>query len=100
MPGEYLSDGENHGNIALAFLIIWSGNSGQSDSGQTMTFVRLALIFVTALLAGCASNGANPLADMPYSIGGLPPDAPPRPGTPAYEAWQAERAREAERPKR
>jgi len=31
--------------------------------------------------------------------GGLPANAPPRPGTPAYEAWQAERAKEAARPK-
>ncbi len=65
-----------------------------------MTLVRLFLILVTIPLAGCASDRANLLADMPYSMGGLPPDAPPRPGTPAYEAWQAERAREAERPKR
>jgi hypothetical protein len=36
---------------------------------------------------------------MPHWIGGLPSDAPPRPGTPAYEAWQAERAQEAARPK-
>jgi|SRR6185369_148689 hypothetical protein len=26
-------------------------------------------------------------------------DAPPMPGTPAYDAWQAERAKEAARPK-
>jgi hypothetical protein len=34
----------------------------------------------------------NPIADMM-----LPADAPPRRGTPAYDAWQAERAQEAAR---
>src|SRR6202008_2915175 len=29
---------------------------------------------------------------MPHWVGGLPSDAPARPGTPAYDAWQAERA--------
>jgi hypothetical protein len=58
-------------------------------------------------LAGCASNpnsGVNAavgarLADMPHWMGGLPSDAPPRPGTPEYDAWMAERAKEAARPK-
>src|SRR5712675_1016562 len=39
------------------------------------------------------------IADMPHWMGGLPPDAPPRPGTPEYDAWQAGRAKEAARPK-
>jgi hypothetical protein len=52
-----------------------------------------------SLLAGCTTTGSNPVADMPSWMGGLPADAPPRPGTPAYEAWQAERAQEAARPK-
>jgi hypothetical protein len=60
----------------------------------------LILLFVIAdLIAGCASSGSNPIADMPHWMGGLPPNAPPRPGTAAYEAWQAERAKEAARPK-
>jgi len=62
-----------------------------------MRFVLSFLIFTGPLLAGCVSTGSNPVADMPYWMGGLPADAPPRPGTPAYEAWQAERAKEAAR---
>jgi hypothetical protein len=59
----------------------------------------ITLFFIANLLAGCTTSGSNPVADMPSWIGGLPPDAPPRPGTPAYNAWQAERAKEAARPK-
>jgi hypothetical protein len=60
----------------------------------------LILLFVIAdLIAGCASSGSNPIADMPHWMGGLPPNTPPRPGTAAYDAWQAERAKEAARPK-
>jgi hypothetical protein len=58
-----------------------------------------ALFLFANLLAGCTTSGSNPVADMPSWMGGLPPDAPPRPGTPAYDAWQAERAKEATRPK-
>jgi hypothetical protein len=32
-------------------------------------------------------------------MGGLPADAPPRPGTPEYDALMAKRAEEAARPK-
>jgi hypothetical protein len=56
------------------------------------------LFLIANVIAGCAT-GSNPVADMPSWMGGLPPGAPPRPGTPAYDAWQAERAREAARPK-
>lgn len=55
----------------------------------------IILLLAGALLAGCSvTTSSNPLADA-Y----LPPDAPPRPGTLAYEDWQAERALEAARPK-
>jgi len=57
------------------------------------------LILAGLLLASCTTTGSNPVADMPHAIGGLPANAPPRPGTPAYEVWQAERAQEAARPK-
>jgi hypothetical protein len=56
------------------------------------------LFLIANLVAGCATS-SNPVADMPSWMGGLPAGAPPRPGTPAYEAWQAERAKEAARPK-
>jgi hypothetical protein len=50
-------------------------------------------------LGGCA-HGAAVVADtLPQWLGGMPPDVPPRRGTPEYEAWQAERAKEAARPK-
>jgi hypothetical protein len=64
-----------------------------------MKFGLPIVILVSGLLAGCASTGSNPVADMPAWMGGLPADAPPRAGTPAYDAWQAERAKEAARPK-
>jgi hypothetical protein len=59
----------------------------------------LIILFLAAnLVSGCATN-SNPMADAPSWMGGLPADAPPRRGTPAYEAWQAERDKEAARPK-
>jgi len=36
---------------------------------------------------------------IPHAIGSLPADAPPRRGTPEYDAWMAKRAQEAARPK-
>ena len=57
----------------------------------------LTLCALCLLVSACASGPH--IADMPHWIGGLPPDAPPRRGTPEYDAWQAERAKEAARPK-
>jgi len=57
----------------------------------------LRLCTLCLLVSGCA--GGPHVADMPHWMGGLPPGAPPRPGTPQYDAWQAERAKEAARPK-
>jgi hypothetical protein len=37
------------------------------------------------------------IADLPLI--GLPTGAPPRPGTPEYEAWMAKRAQDAATPK-
>jgi hypothetical protein len=39
------------------------------------------------------------IADMPPWMGGLPADAPPRRGSPEYDAWMAKRAQEAATPK-
>jgi hypothetical protein len=65
-----------------------------------MRFVVPLLIVASGLLAGCVTSGSNPVADMmPQWMGGLPPDAPPRRGSPAYDAWQSERDKEAARPK-
>jgi hypothetical protein len=53
---------------------------------------RRAFLCLAALsLSSCAG--------MPHWMGGLPEDAPPRPGTPEYDAWMAKRAEEAARPK-
>lgn len=66
------------------------------------------LCLVCLSLAGCASSThsggayesmAAHMADMPHWMGGLPADAPPRRGTPEYDAWMAQRAKEAARPK-
>ena len=69
-----------------------------SRSQMTVRTPRLAFLF-SALLAsavsGCASINENlsaALADtMPRWAGGLPPDAPPRPGTAKYDEFMRER---------
>ena len=57
----------------------------------------LALLAVAAGLSGCGSVNERLSAgvgDMvPQWAGGLPADAPPRPGTPQYEAYMKERER-------
>jgi hypothetical protein len=53
---------------------------------------RTAFLFLAALsLSSCAN--------APHWLGGLPADAPPRPGTLEYDAWMAQRAQEDARPK-
>jgi hypothetical protein len=71
-----------------------------------MFFRFMAVILVAVPLAGCATAN-NPAASTsafvadawPKFFGGMPSDVPPRRGTPEYDAWQAERAAEAARPK-
>jgi hypothetical protein len=66
---------------------------------MTVRTPKLAVLFASALLmsavSGCASINENlsaALADaMPLWAGGLPPDAPPRPGTAKYEEFMRER---------
>ena len=67
-------------------------------------FIYVAVIGIP--LAACASGkdqAARTTAFVgdvwPTVFGGMPSDVPPRPGTPEYDAWQAERAAEAARPK-
>jgi hypothetical protein len=59
----------------------------------------LCLAWVT--LSSCAGGrtAGEHIADMPYWMGGLPADAPPRRGTPEYDEMMAKRAQEAARPK-
>jgi hypothetical protein len=63
--------------------------------------LKLILLCLTCgLLASCAAQTAGEhLADLPHWMGGEPAGAPPRPGTPEYDAWMAARAQEAARPK-
>jgi hypothetical protein len=64
------------------------------DFSTTLKTAFLCLACVT--LPSCAGGH---IADMPHWMGGLPEDAPPRRGTPEYDAWMAKRAQEAARPK-
>jgi hypothetical protein len=59
------------------------------------TFLILCALIL--MVSGCTSGPH--VADVPHAMGGLPPGVPPRPGTPEYDAWQADRAKEAARPK-
>jgi hypothetical protein len=57
----------------------------------------LALLAVAAGLSGCGTVNEKLSAGMgdfiPQWAGGLPADAPPRPGTPQYDAYIKERER-------
>ena len=61
-----------------------------------------ALLLLGSSLAGCASLNEKASAAMgdyvPQWAGGLPPDAPPRPGTAKYDAWMKERERQRQLP--
>ena len=61
----------------------------------------LAVLFA-ASLAGCASINERASAAMgdyvPQWPGGLPADAPPRPGTAKYDEWMKERERQRQLP--
>ncbi len=61
--------------------------------------IRYCLLIAVALVAcglsGCGTinaNLANGAGDyIPQWLGGLPPDAPPRPGSPKYDEYMRER---------
>src|SRR5215475_9139826 len=59
--------------------------------------ILFASVLLTSALAGCAGVNEKMSAAMgdyvPQWAGGLPPDAPPRPGTPQYDAYMKERER-------
>ena len=63
---------------------------------------QLAILFASALLAGtlagCGTINEKLAAGIgdyvPRWAGGLPPDAPPRPGTPKYDEFMKERERQ------
>jgi hypothetical protein len=59
--------------------------------------VMVAVALMTCGLGGCGTiNGylTSGVGDyVPQWLGGLPPDAPPRPGTPKYDEYMRERER-------
>ncbi len=58
----------------------------------------VALALIACSLGGCASINEKASAAMgdyiPQWAGGLPADAPPRPGTAKYDEWMKERERQ------
>jgi hypothetical protein len=66
-----------------------------STGCRLLTLVGLALL--TCSLGGCGTINANLAAGIsdyvPHWAGGLPPDAPPRPGSAKYDEFMQERER-------
>ncbi len=66
------------------------------------TSARHTLAILTVALAVCGMSGCGSINEkisagvsdaIPAAIGGLPADAPPRPGTAKYDEYMAERER-------
>ena len=66
------------------------------------TSARQILAIVTVALAGCGLSGCGSINEkiaagvsdaIPAAIGGIPADAPPRPGTAKYDEYMRERER-------
>jgi hypothetical protein len=66
-----------------------------STGSRLLTLIGLALL--TCSLGGCGTINANLAAGvsdtLPHWAGGMPPDAPPRPGSAKYEEFMRERER-------
>ena len=64
-------------------------------ASRLLIFIGLALL--TCGLGGCGTINANLAAGisdtLPSWAGGLPPDAPPRPGSAKYDEFMRERER-------
>jgi hypothetical protein len=68
------------------------------EMNRVTNAIKLAFLCLTVLsLPSCSSVHVGDV--IPHAVGGLPADAPPRRGTPEYDAWMAKRAEEAARPK-
>jgi hypothetical protein len=73
---------------------------------MNVSFRRIAALLGAAIiacsLAGCASINEKLASGMgeyvPQWAGGLPADAPPRPGTAKYEEFMKQRERERQQP--
>ena len=62
--------------------------------------MRVAVLALAAtVLASCAQVSHTIVDLIPPSMGGLPSNAPPRPGTPEYDAWLQQQQAEAARDK-
>jgi hypothetical protein len=66
-----------------------------STGSRLVTLIGLALL--ACGLSGCGTINANLAAGisdtLPHWVGGLPPDAPPRPGSAKYDEFMRERER-------
>jgi hypothetical protein len=59
----------------------------------------IALLVVASTVLGSCSEASNMANYMPAWAGGIPKDAPPRPGTPEYDAFRQKLETEAARDK-
>ena len=71
------------------------------------TSARHIVTIVTVALAGCGVSGCGTINEklaggisdaIPAVIGGMPADAPPRPGTAKYDEYMRERERKRQLP--
>jgi len=61
---------------------------------------RVAVLAIAATVLASCAEVSHPVVDLiPHWAGGLPNYAPPRPGTPEYEAWSQQQQAEAARDK-
>ncbi|MCL2714867.1 MAG: hypothetical protein FWD68_09870 [Alphaproteobacteria bacterium] len=59
----------------------------------------LGIALCAPVLSACVTSGGVGVGDLvPHWAGGLPADAPPRPGTAKYDEWMAERERQRQTP--
>jgi hypothetical protein len=67
--------------------------SGSNNPAADMIVKRLvaasALLWLGAALASCSTFAGYMADHVPHWAGGLPPDAPPRPGAPGYDEFIA-----------
>jgi hypothetical protein len=67
--------------------------SGSNNPAADMIVKRLvaagALLWLGAMLGSCSPFGGYVADRWPHWAGGLPPDAPPRPGAPGYDEFIA-----------
>jgi hypothetical protein len=65
--------------------------SGSNNPAADMIVKRLvaagALLWLGAMLGSCSPIGGYVADRWPHWAGGLPPDAPPRPGAPGYDEF-------------